>query len=191
MKNLDDVRIYGDLDSEIWLGPKGATLPTTWGDPTGPTYQALGWLSEDGVGLALSADVQKFRGWQGATTLRTKVTSSEKTITAQALQDNPMTSALYWGHGTPTSVAATGTGPTAIPKHAKVLIPQSPGTIERSAVIKFVDEDVIKYLLCESLQVTDREEIPHQNAEMAAYGFTFEIVGDMWLLTNAPAWNGA
>lgn len=189
MKNLDDIRIWGDLDSEIFLAPKGSTLPTAWGDPPAP-YLPLGWLSEDGVGLALSTDVSKFKGWQGGTTLRTKVTSAEKTITAQALQDNPITSALYWGHGTPELVAASGTGPTAIPKHAKVAIPQSPGTVERSAVIKFVDDAVIKYLLCESIQLTDREEIPHQNSEMAAYGYTFEVVGDMWLLTNAPSWTG-
>lgn len=190
MKNLDDVRIYGDLDSEIWLAPKGTTLPTEFKDPDAP-FEALGWLSEDGVGLALSADVSKFRAFQGGTTLRTKVTSSEKTLKAQALQDNPMTSGLYWGHGAPEIVAATGTGATAVPQHAKVAIPQSPGTVERAAVVKFVDEEVTKYLLCESLQITDRDEIPHQNSEMAAYGFTFEIVGDMWLLTNAPSWLGA
>lgn len=189
-KNLDDIRIYGDLDTEIWLGPKGTTLPTVWGDPAAP-FIPMGWLSEDGVTLALSTDVTKFKGMQGGTTLRTKVTSAERTIGMQALQDNPDVSALYWGHGTPTQVAASGTGPTAIPAHAKVLVPKSPGTVERVGVCKFVDEGVIKYLLCENLQVTDREDIPHQNTEMSAYGFTFEIVGDMWILTNAPSWVGA
>ena len=186
MKNLDDIRVFGDLDSEIWLAPKGTTLPTTWGDPVDP-FEPLGWLSEDGVGLALSADVTKFKGYQGGTTLRTKVTSSEKTLTAQALQDNPLTSGLYWGHGDPEIVGVEG----APGYHAKIAIPQSPGTVERTAVIKFVDDEVTKYLLCESLQVTDRDEIPHQNSEMSAYGFTFEIVGDMWILTNAPAFLGA
>lgn len=189
MKNLDDIRVFGDLDSEIWLGPRGSVLPTTWGDPVAP-FEPLGWLSEDGVGLALTTDVTKFRGFQGATVLRTKVTSSEKTLTAQALQDNPLTSGLYWGHGDPEIVPA-GVDPVLNPEHAKIAIPQSPGTVERSAVVKFVDEDVIKYLLCESLQVTDRDEIPHQNSEMSAYGFTFEIVGDMWILTNAPSFLGA
>lgn len=184
MKNLDDVRIYGDLDSEIWLAPKGTTLPTAFEDPIEP-FEALGWLSEDGIGLALSADVAKFKAMQGGTTLRTKVTSSEKTLTAQALQDNPLTSALYWGHGAPEIIGIAG--PT---QHAKIAIPKSPGTVERAAVVKFVDEDVTKYLLCESLQVTDRDEIPHQNSEMSAYGFTFEIVGDMWILTNAPSFLG-
>ena len=189
-KNLDDIRIYGDLDTELWLAPKGSTLPTTWGDPVAP-FIPIGWLSVDGVTLALSTDVTKFKGMQGGTTLRTKVTSAEKTIGFQALQDNPDISSLYWGHGAPTIVPASGTGPTAIPEHAKVLVPKSPGTVERAGVAKFVDEGVTKYLLFESLQVTDRQEIPHQNTEMAAYGFTTEIVGDMWILTNAPSWVGA
>ncbi|UXE04751.1 major tail protein [Arthrobacter phage Shambre1] len=184
-KNLDDIRVYGDLDSEVWLAPKGTTLPTTWGDPAAP-FTPLGWLSEEGVTLALSTDVAKFKGYQGGTTLRTKVTSAEKTITMQALQDNPDVSALYWGHGEPEIIGVAG----AEGHHAKIAIPKSPGTVERTGVIKFVDDEVIKYLLCENLQVTEREDIPHQNSEMSAYGFTFEIVGDMWILTNAPAYLG-
>lgn len=189
-KNLDNIRVWGDLESEFWLAPKGTVLPTTWGDPDGP-FEPMGWLSEDGVTLALSTDVERFKGYQGGTTLRTKVTSAEKTIGMQALQDQPSVADLYWG--TPlstTQVAASGTGATAIPAHAKIALPKSPGTVERVGVAKFKDGDVTKYLLMDRLEVTDREEIPHQNTEMAAYGFTFQITGDMWILTNAPAYLG-
>lgn len=187
-KNLDDIRVYGDLESEFWLAPKGTTLPTLWGDPEGPEFEPLGWLSEDGVTLALSTDVQKFKAYQGGTTLRTKVTSAERTIAAQALQENRMTHDLYWGDSVFTPVPAGEGGAVA---HTKIAVPKSPGTVERVGIAKFKDDDAIKYLLMDKLEVTEREELSHQNAEMTVYGYTFQITGDLWILTNAPAFAGA
>lgn len=188
-KNLTDIRVWGDLESEFWLAPKGTVLPTTWGDPTLPAFKPVGWLSEDGVTLALSTEVEKFKGYQGGTTLRTKVTAAEKTIALQALQDNPLTAGLYWGNIVTTQVPASTTGVIA-PAHAKLAIPKSPGTVERVGIAKFKDDDVTKYLLMDKIEVVERGEIPHQNAEMAAYEFTFQITGDMWILTNQPAFLG-
>lgn len=184
-KNYDAIRVYGDLDSEVWFAPKGTPLPTAiTTDPTDP-FWAVGWISEDGVSLSVSTDVEKFKGWQGGTTLRTKVTSTEKTIKLQALEETPGVTGLYYGHGDPT---VTGTGATAL---AKVDLPESIPTIERAMVAKFVDGGVEKWLCCELVQITDRGEVPHQNASMTLYEFTLEIIGDSYILTNAPAFTEA
>jgi hypothetical protein len=179
-KNYDNIRVYGDLDSEVFLAPLGSTLPTTLTDPTTP-FEALGWLSEDGVSLAISTDVEKFKGWQGGATLRTKVTSTEKSISIQALEETPGVTELYYGHGAP--VVTTGV--------ARVDLPEGIGTVARAAVFKFVDGGVTKFLCCEKVEVTDREEISHQNSSLTMYGFTLEILGDSYILTDAPAYVGA
>lgn len=180
-KNYENVRVYGDLESEVYLAPKGSVLPTTMTtDPIAP-YSAVGWISEDGVSLGLSTDVEKFKGWQGGTTLRTKVTSAEKTFTMQALEETPGVLNLFYGT---TTVTVSGTAPNEV---AKVDIPESPGTVQRAAVIKFVDGDVEKWLCCENVQVTERGDVSHANADMTMYEFTFEIIGASYLLTNAPA----
>lgn len=182
-KNYENVRVYGDLDSEVFLAPKGSTLPTSIAtDPSAP-FVGIGWLSEDGVSLALSTDVEKFKGWQGGTTLRTKVTSAEKTVTMQALEETPGVMELYYGVK-PSDITVSGTAPNEV---AKVNIPESPGTVERAAVIRFVDGDVEKWLCCENVQVTERGDVPHANADMTMYEFTFEIIGASYLLTNAEA----
>ena len=183
-KNYDNVRVYGDLDSEVFLAPLGSTLPTTLADPTTP-FAALGWLSEDGVSLAVSTNVEKFKGWQGGTTLRTKVTSTEKSISMQALEETPGVTELYYGHGAKT---VTGTGDAAV---ARVDLPEGIGTIARAAVFKFVDGGVTKFLCCERVEVTDREELSHTNSSMTMYGFTLEIIGDSYILTDAPAFTAA
>lgn len=184
-KNYDAIRVYGDLDSEVFFAPKGSTLPTAiTTDPADPWW-AVGWISEDGVSLSVSTDVEKFKGWQGGTTLRTKVTSTEKTITIQALEETPGVTGLYYGHD---AAVVTGTGATAL---AKIDLPESIPTIERAAVFKFLDGDVEKWLCCELVQVTDRGEVAHQNSSMTMYEFTLEIIGDSYILTNAPVYTEA
>lgn len=183
-KNYDNIRAYGDLDSEVFLAPVGSTLPTTLTDPIAP-FAALGWLSEDGVSLAVSTDVEKFKGWQGGSTLRTKVTGTEKTISIQCLEETPGVTELYFGHGAKT---VTGTGADAV---GRVDLPEGIGTVARAAVFKFVDGDVTKFLCCEKVEVTDREELAHTNSGLTMYGFTFDIIGDSYILSDAPAFTAA
>ena len=180
-KNYDNIRVYGDLASEVFWAPKGSVLPTTiTSDPIAP-FWALGWLGEDGVPLAVSTEVEKFKGWQGGTTLRTKVTGTEKSLTVQALEETPGVTGLYFGHGDPV---VTGVGAEAV---ARIDLPEAIGTVEGALVVKFVDNDVEKWLCCELVQVTERGELAHQNSTMTGYEFTLEILGDSYILTNAPA----
>lgn len=183
-KNYDNIRVYGDLESEVYLGPKGTVLPDgTTLDPTSldPALEAMGWLSEDGVSLAVEANSEKFRGWQGGSVLRTKVTTTDKTITMQALEETPGVTALYYDHG---AVEYSGIGAAAI---ARVDLPESIGTVERAGVFRFVDDDVEKWLVCPLVQVTGRGTVAHQNTSMTIYEFTLEVIGPAYLLTNAPA----
>jgi hypothetical protein len=179
-KNYDNIRAYGDLDSEVFLAPLGSTLPTTLTEPTTP-FEALGWLSEDGVSLSVSTDVEKFKGWQGGSVLRTKVTGTEKSIQIQCLEETPGVTELYWGHGAPT--VTTGV--------ARIDLPEGIGTVARAAVFKFVDGGVTKFLCCEKVEVTEREDLSHQNSSLTMYGFTLDIIGDSYILTDAPAFVAA
>lgn len=189
-KNRDNIRVYGDLSSEVFLAPKGTALPTpamfsaaSTTDPTG--FKGLGWVSEDGVNLSISTDVEKFKGWQGGATLRTKVTAVEKTFTVTALEEAPAVTEMYFGHAPVTAANVTGTGALAV---AKIDLPEGIGTIERAAVIRFVDGGVSKWLCCTTVQVSERGEAPHTNSDITAYEFTFDILGDSYILTNAPAY---
>lgn len=182
-KNVNNVRVYGDLSSEVYLAPKGTVLPTTLADLPA-AWQVLGWVSDDGVNLGLSTDVEKFKGWQGGATLRTKVTSVEKSFSLTALEETPLVTSLYYGHGAPV---ISGTGADRV---ARIDLPEGFGTIERAAVIKFTDAGVTKFFCCENAQVSDRGESPHSNSEITAYEMTFDVVGASFLLTNAPAYLG-
>ncbi|MGW9021262.1 phage tail tube protein [Leucobacter chromiiresistens] len=181
MKDLSNVRVWGDLETEVNFAPLGSTLPTSLAPVTAP-YQSIGWLSEDGVDLDLTAEVTKFKGYQGGTTLRTKVVSSEKSFKVQALEESPLVTGMFYGHGKPTLV---GTGADAI---ARIDLPEAIPMIERAAVIHFVDNGVHKVLCCEKVQATERGTVSHKNTDMTVHEITFEIIGDAYILTNAPAY---
>lgn len=180
-KNYDNIRIYGDLESEVELAPLGTTLPVDM-TTVDPLFEALGWLSEDGAPVTVSTEVKKFRGWQGGGVLRTKVTSTDKSFKIQALEETPLVTSLFFDHGDPV---ISGIGANKI---ARIDLPESIGTVARAAIIKFKDGDVDKWLVCEKVEVGDRGDVPHTSADMTIYEMGLEIIGKSYILTNNPAY---
>lgn len=180
-KNYDNIRIYGDLESEVFLGPLGTALPEDFTD-LDPLMDALGWLAEEGVPVTLATSVEKFRGWQGGGVLRTKVTSTDKGFTVQALEESPVVTELYWAHEPATITGAPGA------QIARLDLPEAIPTVSRCAVIKFKDGGVDKWLCCEKVEVTERGDLAHVGSGMTIYEMTMEIIGAAYIITNNPAY---
>lgn len=178
-RNYENIRIYGGMSSGVYLGPIGTTLPTTT-LVVDPALESVGWLSEDGISLAVDANVEKFRGYPGGGVLRTKVTQSDKSVTIQALEESPLVLSLFFDAGTPTSVGTAGS------ELAKVVLPEMIGTVRRSGVLAFEDSGVQKFIVCPELQVTTRGTVAHKTNEMTVYEMGLEIIGEAYILTNDP-----
>lgn len=179
--NSDNVRIHGGRKTAVYLAPKGATLPTGLNDPIGD-FIHMGWLHEDGIEFELSTDANKIKALQGGETVRVAITSVEKTVKFTCLEDKPEASALYWGHGTPTAVGEAGA------KVARVDMPTSPGLQERTAVVRLDDGGITKFVCLELIQITERETLTNNSSDPTAFGFTAEIIGNSYFLTNSPAY---
>lgn len=180
-KSYDNIKIFGDLDTDVYIAAKGSTMPIALGVPAAP-FEALGWLGDEGTPLALTAEVAKFKAYQGGTLLRTKVTSTEKSIQVQAVEENPLVTGLYFDHGAPV---VSGVAPNQV---AKVDLPEAVGTVERAAVFRWIDGTTEKMLCCPLVQIGERTEVPHKGDAMTVYGMTFSIIGDCYLLTNSAAY---
>ena len=174
-KNRDNFRIYSDLECDVFLAPLGTTLPTTLDAPIAP-FEEVGFLSEDGVPINREVDVTKFKAYQGASTLRVKITSDERTFTFTAAEEKPLVSELYWGHG-----AATVAGGVAT-----IDVPEAAPVAQRAAVLQFVDGGVTKLYACENVQITPNGEVPHATEDGTMYPFQGEIVGGFTIITDAP-----
>lgn len=176
-KDRDNVRIYGDDASGVWVAPKGTTGPTTLAAP-GAGFVEVGWLDDDaGVDVERTEEVSEFKAWQGGTTLRKKVTSVEDSFKFVCLEETALTMGLYYKGATVTT--ATGVDTIAVTNQAV--------SDERAWVVDFVDGAVTKRYVVPSGEVTGRETISHKNSELTMLAFTVTIYGDYQILKTAAA----
>ena len=176
-RNSDNIRVFGSLDDALWVAPVGTVMPTTLELDLPAPWVPVGWLSDSGVPVEIGTDVEKFKAHQGSTTVRTKVTSTEKTLSFTMLEKTPLALKLHQDAGDPTLLS---------PGIAKVVLPEGIGVVSMAAVLVTRDEDVIDFLCMEKIEIGEREEVPNAADEISGYGMSAEIVGGSYMLTNAP-----
>lgn len=179
-KNLENVRIYGDEDSAVFVADRGTTGPTGLSEPPA-TFVEIGWMSEDGVDESLDQNSESYRGWQGAKIVRRKVTSSDRTFKFQAIEENLAVHGLKYRGQEP--VVATGVATTTVKDQTK--------QDTRAWVFDFHDGDVHKRYVVPAGDYVQTGTIQHRNASMTIHEFEVTPIGDWFELTNNPAITGA
>lgn len=185
--NNDNVRVFGSKNDRIVIAPLGTTLPTTGLADLVAPWVDLGWLDESGIPLGVSTDVEKFKGHQGAATIRTKITNTEKTLGINALEDSPVVARLFWGGAATATETSLGSGVY------RYDMPEGIDTVAVAACVYVEDigangEVVWKMFCYERIEIGEREEIPHSATELSAFRMSAEIVGDSYFLTNSAAY---
>lgn len=174
-KDQDNIHVFGGDDDSVYLGELGSTLPT---DLSAPTEQEdVGFLHEDGMSLNREADVTKFRAHQGAQVVRTKVTSSSKTISFTALESNPVTKALV--DTIKDTQTAGGVTTETISSSVAVWV--------GNAVVDLYDGDYVERYAIPRFEVTVSGEEPWSNSDLRAYSCQGEIIGDYYRISGSVA----
>lgn len=173
-KVYDNIRIYGDLDSAVYVGDKGATLPADLGEPS-EGFTELGWLSEDGISEARSEDAQNFRAYQGGTIVRRKKTSVEDTITFQCLEETAAVVGLRYAGQTPTATGGVAT----------INVKEQTKDDPRAFIVDVVDGGATKRYVV-PIGYAGSGTLVHSNSAMTVYEFTVTIVGDYDIITDSP-----
>lgn len=182
-KVYDNIRIYGDLDSGVWVAPKGSTLPADLTAPADPLVE-LGWLSEDGISFDRSEDATTHRAYQGGTIVRRKKTSVEDSFSFQCLEETAEVLGLYYAGQTPVT---SGTGESAV---ATITVENQTASDERAWVVDVVDGDVTKRYVV-PVGTVGTGTVAHSNSSMTVYEFTVSIQGTYEVISNAPALTAA
>lgn len=178
----DNVRVWSDMDSMVFWAPKGTSLPETLTEDLDEAFLPIGALTEDGPSEGLSVDSNKIKGWPNGKTLRIKSTATEKTFSFTALEEKPVVTRIFYGHG---DVAVTGTGDAAV---ARYDIPDSIGTVEGAMVTVLNDGNYKKVRCMELVQVSDRGDVSNGNEDPSGYELTVDNIGADYVLTNQPAY---
>lgn len=182
MKNLDNIKIYGGIDSAVLFAFKGegAVLPQGLDDPLDPLLKDVGWINEDGVNISVSVESGEIIAWQGGTAVLFPVTSSSKTVQFTAMEDTPLVARMYYNASAP--VAAGGGA-------ARIDLPGSIGAVEGAAVVKSTTADgIVKYYVLPLVSITDRGDAGHSASDPTTHQMTMAIRGDAYVITNHPAY---
>ncbi|MGO1553279.1 MAG: hypothetical protein ACTHXG_14430 [Micrococcaceae bacterium] len=182
-KNFDAIHIWGGEESAVWIARKSTspTIPEGLADPSDP-FKDGGWLSEDGITLNIAPEVTKHRAFQGSTLVKVKVGNTERTSTLQFLQEDPMTTELFYGHDGVTDASTAGDGSIA-----RYDLPQSIKGTEYVILVDFFDDAGLrKRLVVETAIAGERGEISNTAEDMPAMEITFDFIGAAYVLTDDP-----
>ena len=176
--DASNARIYGsDLDA-IHIAPLGTTLPTTIDGPLDPAFEEIGWLGEDGITESATGSVEKKRGHQGNGVVRTRISEPGTTVSFVALETKALTTGLRY-HEKNVDTAVSGV--------RKVTRGAGQRITRRVAVIDLFDADdttIKERTIIPVLEIGPGGDKVANNADIAAFPFSGEIIGDYIVLST-------
>lgn len=174
--NSDNARSFGgDLDA-VWIGDRGAVMPTGMEVPA--NHKNVGWLSDDGMELSFDDNVETFNGHQGGKVIRKKVTSSESSFTFTAAETTLLTLGLV--HDIKETTKEGGNIRLKVSGGKKA-------NDRRSWVVDSWDGEIFYRYLIPSGELGERPSISLSNSELTLYEQTVTVYGGFEIITNDPA----
>lgn len=167
-KNVDNIRVFGDIDSSIYVGNKGTTPPTDATAAPGVGFTELGWLSDDGLTEHRDVKSDQKRAWQGGALVRTVRSSDSRQFKFVCWETNLTTVGLTRPGSTPTTTG--GVTHTPVKAHT--------GSDIRSWIIDQVDGAIHNRKIVPTGEVVDIGDIKGTNGDIVAYELTVECYPD-------------
>lgn len=178
--NAVNALMFGSEDDSFFLGDGKIDLASVVAlDTSLPAgLEDVGWIGEDGMSINLSDSVDKIRGHQKHGVVKTYMSDSSSGIEVVVLESKLKQFLAFFD--------ATAQKAGSI---ARIEIPAARKVRTMTAVIDAFDtsDSSIQWrVLLPSLQLGEREGIQLKIGELTAYKFSFEILDQFILLTNAP-----
>ncbi|WP_328439380.1 hypothetical protein OHA71_23870 [Streptomyces sp. NBC_00444] len=180
--NSDNVRAA--LNGSIYMAPKGSTAPTDLDTAWAAAWVDLGFMSDDGVSMEYSTDVEDINAWQSVSPVRRILTSVDMTLGFTAIELKARTITAYFPGSTITNVAG------AI---QRLDIPAAPGPQEFAFGLEWIDGTIKNRLVIPRGEITDRGAISLGRSsavglEMTVTAYASSAPEIATWLSNDPAW---
>lgn len=180
-KNIDNIRVYGDISSGVFVANKGTTSPTSPTVAPGTGWTELGWLSDAGLTETRDVSADQKRAWQGGALVRTVRSGDARKFKFVAWETNTTVVGLT----RPGSTATTATGVTT------TNVKGFTGSDVRAWIIDQVDGGIHTRKIIPQGEVTDLGDIV-SGGDVVAYELTVECYpssdGTLYIeMTDDPA----
>ncbi|MFJ2515623.1 hypothetical protein ACIPEL_36400 [Streptomyces griseoviridis] len=180
--DADNVRAA--LNGSIFMAPKGTTAPADLTTPWDAAWVDLGYMSDDGVSMDYSTDVEAINAWQSLSPVRRILTSVDMTLGFTAIELKARTITAYFPGSTISEVSGTV---------RRLDIPSAPGPQEFAFGLEWIDGEIINRLVIPRGEITDRGTISLGRSSAVGLEMTVSAYADSapaiatWL-SNDPAW---
>lgn len=167
-KDVDNARVYGDINSAVFVGAKGSTAPITPTVAPGTPFAEVGWLSEDGITEARAIDSAQKRAWQGGALVRTVKSSDSRSFKFVMLETNAITMGLVRPGATVTT--ATGITHTLVKAHT--------GQDRRAWILDTIDGEINVRKIVADGEITEIGDVVYKGTEITGYEVTVTCYPD-------------
>lgn len=178
----DNIRHWSGIESAVYWAPKGTPLPETPFEDLDEAYHLIGALTEDGPSEGIAVEANDIKVWPAGQTGRTVNTSTDKTFGFTALEEKPVITRIFYGHG---EVTVTGTGAE---RFAEYEIPDAIGTVEGVMLAVFHDGDSLKVRKMELVQVSERGDKGNSTEGGDGFELTTKVIGKDSVMTTQPSY---
>lgn len=172
----------GSERDTLYLGPIGTDLSsiTALDSPIPAALQDVGWLDEDGLTLGMSDSVDKIRGHQDHGVIRTYMSDSSTTFTANLIESKLNQVKAYLGV-TKTEKVTAGSGSIT-----RMEVSASRKVESMCGVADLFDVSTGKQrrYIFKRLELGERSDIQFKVGELTVYECSFEVLDGYVLLTD-------
>lgn len=164
---IDSTEVRLAPNGRVYVGPLATPLPTNATMTINAAFKDLGYIDEDGVSITPGVEFTDIMMWQSAVAVKTTLDTVNFEVQFNMGQVNQDTWGLYFFVG--SWVNNFG--------QAKLIVPSSPGSQEKSLIIQWTDDlgDDCRLVIPTSI-LTDREslQLVRNNAQIT--GVTFRAL---------------
>lgn len=161
---LDATKTKVGVAGGIYVAPLGTALPTDQTTALDAAFAEVGYITDDGVSLAINESINDIVAWQNADVVRKIQTSHDVTFGFSMLELNDVSRELFFGNYT--------SGATGVSELTGDVLPQ------QVAVLEILDGDTKIRAVIPIAQVTEREDITIGSSDAITLGVTLTAFPD-------------
>lgn len=184
--NADLAHMFGSDNDTVYLGlytpelSKQLEAINSAKTPVPAGLDDVGWLSDDGIEFSFDDSTEDIRGFQGNGVVKSYMSESTTSFTA-ALLESKLQTVLNYLDAEEADTAAEG--------ETRIKAKSARTAKTMCAVIDLYDTSntqvQFRYVF-PRLALGEREGLAFKNGEITAYNHTLKVLGDYYVITNAP-----
>lgn len=165
----DSTELVVASHGDVYVAPVGTTLPTQYNETLASGWVNLGLISEDGVSISVSPEIEEFGAWQRRQAVRREFVSQAISVTFGLEQWNAANVEFAFGGGNVTQVD---------PDQWRYDFPDGDDALdERAIIIDWQDGPNSSYrAVFERGSVTDAVETQLQRSALAMLPIAFSVL---------------